>query len=80
MSKCPVTTDNGEMTYREEVRELAVWCQNNNLYLNTSKTKELIVDYRKRRAKQAPINIDGAVVEQVKSFKFLCVHITNELS
>ena len=27
-----------------------------------SNTKELIVDYRKRRAEQAPINIDGAVV------------------
>ena len=35
---------------------------------------------RKRRAKQAPIIIDGAVVERVESFKFLGVHITNELS
>jgi hypothetical protein len=42
-----------------------------------SKKKELIVDYRKRRAKQAPININGAVVEWVKCFKFLGVHITN---
>ncbi|CDQ73925.1 unnamed protein product [Oncorhynchus mykiss] len=66
--------------YREEFRELAVWCQDNNLFLNVSKTVELIVDYRKRQAEQAPINIDGAVVEQVKSFKFLGVHITNELS
>jgi hypothetical protein len=38
------------------------------------------VDYRKRWAKQAPINIDGPVVEQVESFQFLGVHITNELS
>jgi hypothetical protein len=45
-----------------------------------SKTKELTVDYRKRQALQARINIDGAVVEQVESFKFLGVHITNELS
>ena len=54
-----------EMVYREEVRELAVWCQDNNLSLKVSKTKELIVDYRKRRAEQAPINIDVAVVERV---------------
>jgi hypothetical protein len=40
----------------------------------------LIVDYRKRRAEQAPINIDGTEVERVESFKFLCVHITNKLS
>ena len=37
-------------------------------FLNVSKTKELIMDYRKRRAEQAPININRAVVEQVESF------------
>jgi hypothetical protein len=56
-----------------------VWCQDNNLSLNVIKTKDLIVDYRKRRAKQGPINIDGAEVELVESFKFLGVHITNKL-
>ena len=71
-------TDNDETAYRE-VRELAVWCQDNNS-LNVIKTKELIVDYRKRRAEQAPININGAVVELVESFKFLGVHIANRLS
>ena len=48
--------------------------------LSQCKTKELVVDYRKRRAELAPIHIDGAVVERVESFKFLGVHITNELS
>ena len=48
--------------------------------LNISKTKELIVDYRKRRAEHSPIQIDRAVVERVKSFKFLVVHITKDLS
>ena len=38
----------------------------------------MIVDYRKRWTKHAPILIDRAVVEQVESFKFLGVHITNE--
>jgi hypothetical protein len=42
-----------------------------------SKTKELIVEYRKRWAEQAPININRTVVERVKSFNFLGVHITN---
>ena len=47
-------TDNDEMAYREEVRELAVWCQDNNLSLNVIKTKELIVDYRKKAVQTGP--------------------------
>ena len=67
-------TDNNETAYREEVKDLAVWYQYNNLSLNFIKTKEMIVNYRKRRTKHAPILIDGAVTEQVESFKFLGVH------
>ena len=73
-------TDNDGTANREEVRDLAEWCQDNNLSLKGSKTKEMIVDFRKRRAEHAPIHIDGAVVELVESFKFLGVHNTNELS
>ena len=60
-------TDNDETAYREVVKDLAVWCQDKNISLNVSKTKEMIVDYRKRRAEQAPIHINGAVVERVES-------------
>ena len=38
------------------------------------------MDYRKRKAEHAPIHIIGTVVERVESFKFLCVHITKDLS
>jgi hypothetical protein len=73
-------TDNNETAYREEVRDLDVWCQGNNLSLNVIKTNEMIIDYRKKRTEHAPILIDGAAVEQVESFKFLGVHITNQLT
>ena len=73
-------SDNDKTAYREEVRDLAVWCQDNNLSLNVIKTKEMIVDYRKRRTEHAPILINGAVVEQVERFKILGVHITNKLT
>ena len=56
-------TDNDETAYREDVRDLAVWCQDSNLSLNVIKTKEMIVDYRKRRTEHAPILIDGVAVE-----------------
>jgi hypothetical protein len=32
-------TNNDETAYRDEVRDLPVWCQNNNLSLNLIKTK-----------------------------------------
>ena len=51
----------------------------NNLSLKVTKNKEIIVDYRKRRTEHISILIDGAVMEQDESFKFLGVHITNKL-
>ena len=44
------------------------------------KTKEMIVDYRKRRTEHTPIHIDGTVVERVVSFKCLGIHITDKLN
>ena len=46
-------TDNDETAY-EEVRDLTVWYKDNNLSLNVIKTKEMIVDYRKRRCAHPP--------------------------
>ncbi|KAI3375382.1 hypothetical protein L3Q82_021871 [Scortum barcoo] len=39
-------SDNDESHYRAEVEHLATWCADNNLLLNTNKTKELIVDFQ----------------------------------
>ncbi|ONI45395.1 hypothetical protein AN641_04260 [Candidatus Epulonipiscioides gigas] len=44
-------SNNDEFSYREEINHLAEWCTENNLLLNVSKTKELIVDFRKKEAK-----------------------------
>uniref|UniRef100_A0A674NYU7 Reverse transcriptase domain-containing protein n=1 Tax=Takifugu rubripes TaxID=31033 RepID=A0A674NYU7_TAKRU len=74
-------SNNDETAYREEVERLTTWCANNNLVLNTSKTKELIVDFRKARGgTQDPIHINGMAVERVSSFKFLGTHISEDLS
>ena len=73
-------TDSDKTAYREEFRDLTMWCRDNNLSLNVIKTKVMIVDYKKKRTEHTPILIDGAVVEQVESFKFLVVHINNKLT
>ncbi len=73
-------TDNDETAYREEVSTQAKWCQENHLSLNIDKTKELVVDYRRQSREHTPITIDKTPVERVNSFKFLGVHIIEDLT
>ncbi len=39
--------DGDESAYRQEVEQLAGWCSHNNLELNTLKTVDMIVDFRR---------------------------------
>ncbi|KAK3516018.1 hypothetical protein QTP70_001751 [Hemibagrus guttatus] len=74
-------SDNDETSYRAEVQHLVAWCADNNLLLNTSKTKELIIDFRREKGRTYdPIHINGMAVERVSSFKFLETHISEFLS
>ena len=67
-------TNNEETSYREKVRALAEWCQENNLSLNVNKIKEMIVDFRKKQREHVSIH-----TVKVESFNFLSVHITDHL-
>ena len=52
-------TNNDEISYREEVGALGVWCQENNLSVNVNITKEMIVDFRKQQREHPPIHKKG---------------------
>ncbi|XP_041840365.1 uncharacterized protein LOC121639271 [Melanotaenia boesemani] len=67
-------------TYRDEVLRLEDGCSVNNLSLNATKTKEVILDFRKNRATPPPLFIDSQCVERVESFKHLEVHIAADLT
>ena len=69
--------DSDESEYRHEVSSLVSWCDTNNLQLNASKTREMIVDFRKRKNPLAPIIVN---VERVDGFKFLGTIISNNLA
>ncbi|KAK3528353.1 hypothetical protein QTP86_034145 [Hemibagrus guttatus] len=74
-------SNNNESAYREEIQSLSAWCSMNNLALNATKTKELIVDFQKSNSsRHSPIYINGCEVERVSSFKFLGIHISEDLS
>ncbi len=74
-------SNNDETHYREEVAQLAEWCGANNLSLNVEKTKEVVMDFRRRNSTDhPPLTIDSSTVERVSSTKFLGVHITEDLT
>ncbi len=61
--------------------QLAEWCGANNLSLNVEKTKEVVMDFRRRNSTDhPPLTIDSSTVERVSSTKFLGVHITEDLT
>ena len=73
-------TNSDESEYREQVNKLISWCNDKNLELNISKTKELIVDFRRQKSSPpSPLVIDGRTVEIVHHLKFLGSTISNNL-
>ena len=58
--------ENGdESAYLREVVELVERCENKNLQHNTSKTKEMIVGFRKKKTAADPLTIKGAVIGKI---------------
>lgn len=72
---------NNEQAYVNQVADLALWCQSNNLALNVSKTKEMVVDFRRKQGSgYTPLTINDEPVERVSSFKYQGVHLTEDLT
>ena len=49
------------------MRNFVVWCHTNNLQLNTSKTKELVIDFGRAKPSMRPVLIEGQEVEVVET-------------
>ncbi len=71
--------DGDESAYRQEVKELAVWCSLNNLELNMLKRVEMIVDFRRIPPALPPLTIMNSTVTAVESFRFLGTTISQDL-
>ncbi len=68
-----------ESAYRQKVEQLAVLYSHNNLELNTLKTVEMIVDFRRNPPALPPLAITNSTVAAVESFKFLGSTIFQDL-
>ena len=64
---------------RGVVEDFVRWAEGNHLQLNIGKTKELVVDFRRKTKPPTPITIQGVEIEMVDSYKFLGVYINNKL-
>ncbi|KAL0194426.1 hypothetical protein M9458_012722, partial [Cirrhinus mrigala] len=71
--------DGDESAYRQEVEQLSLWCSHNNLELNTLKTVEMTVDFRRNTPALTPLTIMNSTVAAVDSFKFLGTNISQDL-
>ena len=65
--------------YRSVIANFVDWSERNHLRLNISKTKELVIDFRKNKEPLTPVTIHGKEVEIVQSYKYLGVHIDSKL-
>ena len=64
--------------YLEEVNRFTEWCKKNFLELNVSKTKEMIVDFRKSVVDYPPLYTDQQMVERVNEYKYLGTVLDNQ--
>ncbi|KAL0151881.1 hypothetical protein M9458_052882 [Cirrhinus mrigala] len=71
--------DGEESAYRQEVEQLAVWCSHNNLELNTLKTVEMFIDFRRNPPALPPLSIMDSTVAAVETFEFLGSIISRDL-
>ena len=57
-----------------------MWCRENSLFLNISKPKDVIIDFRRKKTDILPLYINGVSVERVVDFRFLAVHLEEDLT
>ena len=66
--------------YFNEIDLFCKWCKYHSLHLNVSKTKEIIIDFRKKALEHQNVEIDGQIVEKVECYKYLGVTVNEKLN
>jgi len=71
---------NSDSIYFSVVDRFNSWCKQNFLDLNVKKTKELIIDFRRKPTPIPELFIDGVKVERVSEYKYLGTVIDEKLT
>ena len=59
---------------------ISVWCKENFLVQNVSKTKELCIDFRTSGQFDGPLSIGGEAVEVMDTFKYVGITLDSKLT
>ena len=65
-------TNDDNTTFLPEAENFVKDCEDNFLELNVSKTKEMIIDFRKDSIPPPPVVINDSEVERVSEYKYRC--------
>ena len=60
-----------ESSHGPIIDDFVKWCEESYLQLNISKTKDMIIDFRRHACEPEVTTIKGQTVEQVQSYKYL---------
>ena len=74
-----IDSDCDESDYRCNINFFTTWCEDHCLSLNVKKTKELVIDFRKKKNHLLPLVIKDQEIEQVQTYKYLGVTIDDKL-
>ena len=73
MALTALITDDDDTHYRQEIDSFVQWCGRNYLDLQVGKTKEMVIDFRRKigRPEPAQVVLRGYTVEPVETYKYL---------
>ncbi len=67
-----LSADDSLQCYKNEISHFTNWCVNNYLEINVNKTKETIVDFRKKYGTSVPaVIVNGQPIERVAEYRYL---------
>ena len=63
-----------------QTSDFVTWCDDSYLQLNTTKTKDMIIDFRTSTVDHITTTIKGQDVDCVESYKYLAIVIDSKLT
>ena len=71
----------GELSKMQEAANSChQWAIKNKMQINTTKTKEILIDFTKKKRDLPPLSINNTQIERVSSQKLLGIQISHDLS